>query len=172
MACRGKTFLASVMLLHMPPHVMHTSLAGQLSSPGRDFYYANGTRVTVSGLLGTRAHARAQESPKAVEGGSWWPLSDSPRLLIGQGRSCQGLILLGLGRGRWSCLIRLDPVSKKGKILKGKVWFNYPVLAPRPWKSIWRSDSRMRSMLNNFQSSHLSQQLENWGNGPTCLLVK
>ena len=51
--------------------------------PWVEFYYANGARVTFSGLLGARAHMGPLESPEDVECESWWPLSDSPSLPIG-----------------------------------------------------------------------------------------
>ena len=75
--------LAPVLSCSMLPRAVHGLLACWLSTPGCDFYYANGARVTFSGLLGPRALASAQESPEAAECGSRWSLSDSPSSLIG-----------------------------------------------------------------------------------------
>ena len=57
MACGGRVCLALALFFDMSPLASHVSFARQLSTPGCDFYYANGARVTFSGLLGARAHA-------------------------------------------------------------------------------------------------------------------
>ena len=94
MLCRGGVVLAPALSRSMLLCVTHVSLACQLFPPGCDFYYANGARVTFSGLLSATVHASAQQSPQTVECGSWWSL-----ILLACGL-VRDLILLGQGSCR------------------------------------------------------------------------